>query len=302
MGSNQEQKHEHPTIILFAPESWGTVTRFSKFAHTTFRFRKKTVDALRGVDGHFQKYLTLHRLAERLAPTLGEDLIELEERHYSSCKRSREVAALVETLFCELYSTLDCMREVLRAVLRSPSGKAPQGIPKQKTSKLFSNAADGKLAQEVPAPITAALTQAQSTWFPRLRDIRTHVVHFDVGRCHLGSDDKVFYMNVGLGSNDRAFVIEDVFGRLTEFQEGVNRLLGIVFAVLFKRLDDVRSRQICCLHKSRVYQRMISPREVLDGGTGVCFSYKWFGKDSGLTCPLADSCRAYAQVKSQTST
>jgi hypothetical protein len=298
MAFDQQVSEPPQFVIFFDPESMGAVTRFRYFAHTTYRFRKETQDALRGIEGHFQKYLILRGLAERLIPTLREDMIELKERGYSPAKHSKELAALIETIFCELYSSLDCMREVVRAVFRSLGRKPPQGIPKAKTSKLFSNAAQGKLDPGIPNAIATALTEAHNTWFPQLRGIRTQVTHFDIGSCRIAGDEKVSYVHFGLGSRERAFMIEDVFGRLTEFEIQVNELLGVVFTELLKTLQDIPTEQICGFFEGRLYQRLVSPREAVDRNSGICLSYKWFEQHDLPTCPLANSCGAYAPAKS----
>jgi hypothetical protein len=290
LGTTGSNHHVCPGVL-------GAVTLFARFAHTTYKMRKPSLRALRGVEGHFRKYSTLRTLAERLAPGIREDVAELQERDYTAAPRSREVAAVVESLFCELYASLDCMREVLRAVLRSPQGGALQGIPSKKTSRLFSNAAEGKLASQVPGTIVESLASAQSSWFPELRDLRTNVVHYDVGFCAMTPEGTVSYMSVGLGSGNRAFVIRDVFGRLDELEEQVNGLLGTVFAMLVGTLNDVRTRQTCCIHRGRIYERMVSAQEALQGAPGVCRSYKWFDESVELRCPLSEDCSAYTRAR-----
>lgn len=299
MSSETKVSRVPPIIIMFAPEQWGSVTKFSKFANTTYKFTKKSANALNGIEGHIQKYFTLRTLAERLIPSLQEDLRELEEQRYTPASRSKELAAVIETLFCELYASLDCMREVLRAVLRDQNKKPLQGIPEVKTSRLFSNAAEGKLAPEVPVAISMALASAHNDWFPKLRDIRTGVTHFDVGHCSLGGNKKVNYMNVGLGSRERAYVIEDVFERLTEFEKNVNQLLGVIFTELMQTLEDTPTRQFCCVFEGHIYERSVTPGEAIDNNSGICVSYKWFEKKNSLPCPLARTCKAYNRAKSR---
>ncbi len=98
------------------------------------------------------------------------DREEVRARGYSDAHRSEEFAAVVEEVFGELYSCLDSTRQVLKAVYPKA-----QGNPQDKTSRLFSNAAAGKLDPALPEPIREALAAANADWFPGLRKIRTAV-------------------------------------------------------------------------------------------------------------------------------
>jgi hypothetical protein len=282
---------------MFAPEHWGTLTKFSKFAHSTYTFKGNSGNALRGVEGHFQKYLTLRRLADRLIPILQEDIADLKERNFTTSKRSKELTAIVETLFCELYSTLDCTRDVMKVVLVDKKGKPLQGIPEKKTSTLFKNAADGTLSPDIPSSISNALAEAYNSWFPMLRDIRTWITHFEIGHCWVGKDNKVSYMNAGLGPRSRAFVIEDVFDQASVYEKNVNQFLGIVYGEFLKTLNDIPDRQVCCFGgNDRLYERYVSPKDAVDRNSGVCYSYTWFDKEETLFCPLKLSCKAYERA------
>jgi len=57
-------------VIIFAPDRWGTLTKFRKFAHSTYTFRGKANEALSGIEGHIQKSGILLALAKRLSPDL----------------------------------------------------------------------------------------------------------------------------------------------------------------------------------------------------------------------------------------
>lgn len=156
---------------VFAPELWGEAQRFVRFALHSFEFDKAEAAALEGVVGHFGKAMALTRVGRRLQDGLEADGEEAMTRGYSDAKRSEEFAAVVEEIFGELYACLDTMRQVLKVVYPKA-----QGIP-GKTSRLFFNAAEGKLDREmIPEPIRAALADVHRDWLAGLRRIRTGVI------------------------------------------------------------------------------------------------------------------------------
>lgn len=75
-------------FISFAPEQWGQVQWFRYFHSTTYDLGKTGLNALAAVEGHFQKYLALKGLAQRLAPTLTEGIQELNEHGHTPAIRS----------------------------------------------------------------------------------------------------------------------------------------------------------------------------------------------------------------------
>ncbi|VVE50027.1 hypothetical protein [Pandoraea cepalis] len=98
----------NPTVRVFAPEYWGEVGKFKQFYATTHNFSSATKKAVSGIGGHFDKAIKLHTLAQKLVPSMGIDKSELKEKGYTSATNSQEVSAVIEEVFTELYSTIDC--------------------------------------------------------------------------------------------------------------------------------------------------------------------------------------------------
>jgi hypothetical protein len=281
-----------PFVQTFAPESWGEAEKFVRFAPYTYEFKEAQARALEGVVGHFRKAAALNRVARRLEEGLALDREEARTQGYSDARRSEEFAAVVEEVFGELYACLDCTRQVLKAVY----AKA-QGIPKDKTSRLFENAASGRLDSMVPDAIRLALVQAHDDWFGDLRRIRTAVTHLSPGDCSPGEEEgKVAYFNRALGSPGNSLEIADVWGETERYFAAVNDLLGSVFHELNSTLADQRVQKVCGFYDGRVYQRSVSPVEARDFDSGDCVSYEWFEKDESPTCPMSATCGAYARA------
>jgi hypothetical protein len=288
---SDDKKRSTAHLVHFSPQHWGEVERFTQFWTTTYTFDRMTQKRLRGIGGHFSKAGYLFQLARRLALNLDLDAAELKEHGYSPGHNSNELAAIIESVFCEQYSVLDCCRAVLLGVF--PNHK---GI-KKSTRSTFQNAHKGELDNKVPAPIREALANT-SEWYPNLLQLRDELTHSNVGSCH--HDDRignVVYMHDGLGTPSRSLVIEDVFADLKTYFERINNLLGLVFRELNRTLDDKPVDLICGIFGDRFYQRVVRPSEAIDENGGVCKSYQWFDLEEHSYCPMKDGCQAYARAK-----
>ena len=231
MGANEDKVTT--TIIMFAPDIWGEVLKFRHFANSTYNLPPYADVALAGVDGHYHKYVILMGLAQRLAPKLVEDHEELTNQGYSEATRSHELAAIIDTLFCELYSAVDCTRTVIGSIYRKS-----QNVPTNSTSKLFKNAGKNIIDENVPFEIRNALEDGQNNWFPRLKKIRDAINHSDVGSCS-DHEGKISYYHTRLGTtNYNILVTDDVFQEVSKYADHVNKFLGSVFHSLNGTLDD----------------------------------------------------------------
>lgn len=286
-----ERPPEGPFVQMFAPEHWGTVEKFVRFAPWTYGFSQAQGAALQGVLGHFEKAITLTRVAQRLEEGLALDREEVETTGYSAALRSKEFAAVVEEIFGELYACLDTMRQVLKAVYPKARGI------KDKTSSLFTNAVSGNLDPSLPEPIRSALVEAHDDWFLCLRRIRTAVTHLSPGDCSPREDGKVAYFNSALGTLTNALALDNVWGEIGRYTDAVNGLLGVIFHELNITLKDERAEKVCGVYAERIYQRFVSPMEAVDFHGGVCKSYEWFEKPENPTCPRSGECGAYAQAQ-----
>lgn len=289
---SKEKKRPIENLLYFSPEHWGEVERFFQFWTTTYSFDSMTQKRLRGVVGHYSKAGYLFELAKRLTPNLGLDAKQLEKHGYSPAHNSKELAAVIESVFCEQYSVLDCCRAVLLGVF--PNHK---GI-KKSTRSTFQKAHKGELDNKVPAPIRDAIANTRD-WYPNLLRLRDELTHSNVGSCH--RDDKtviVIYMHDGLGTPSKSLIIEDVFADLKMYFDKINELLGLVFRELNRTLNDKPIELMCGIFGGRFYHRVVRPSEAIDTNGGSCKSYQWFDLEEHPDCPLKDNCQAYIRAKS----
>jgi len=286
---------KNPTnVIIFAPDIWGEVTKFRHFSSSKYRLPPYVIIALSGIEGHFQKYSILMRLAQNMAPKLVEDYEELANQGYSTATRSKELAAIIDTLFCELYSVVDCTRTVLGAIY----GKC-QNVPTKSTSKLFKNAGDDKIDERVPLEIRNALKDGQNDWFPRLKEIRDSINHYAIGSCS-ENEGKISYFHDCLGkTKSNVLVTDNAFQEISKYEGNVNKLLGRIFHSLNLTLSDNETIQICGIFGGLIYQRTVSLSEAKDFNSGSCKSFESFEKGLMPKCPLSSSCGAYTRVLEQ---
>ena len=276
-------------VLIFAPERWSSIAKFRQMMGSPFKVNRELQKGVSSAENHLSKFGVLAGLANRLKERLPEDQAELAEKGYTPAIRSREFAALVESLFCELYAALDGVRRTLYAAYKNV-----KGVQNQSIKKLFERANENKYGPEFPEDIRAALAAAFVSWFPRLRSIRTEVTHGDIGSCHLNEDSgKVFYMHGGLGPATRALVIEDVVAELNQNWASVFELVEDIFRSLCAKLEPVERTAFCGIYKGRCYQRKVAPAADLTFNSGRCRSCAWFENEPGYECPLRHSCGAH---------
>jgi hypothetical protein len=278
-------------VVVFFPPKWGQVDRFSHFCSTTYKFDERTGNILKGIVGHFHKALLLEELAESIAPDLKKDREELNAKGHTGNKNGARLAAVIETICSELYSSVDCTRQVVAEIY-----KGFQGVTSKSTRRFFQNAADGILDPKLPPLIREAFEKAD--WYVELRKLRDAVIHSDVGSCHLDEGSgKISYFNAALRDGDKYLRIEDIFEKISLFQKGVNEFEGKIFHVLNKTLKDDETFQICGFFGGRVYSRFVRPSEAIDFNSGRCDAFNWFEKDGNPRCPFTDQCGAYKKAK-----
>jgi hypothetical protein len=278
--------------LMFAPERWTSITKFRQMMGPPFEINRELQKGVSSAENHLAKFAILAGLAKRLKERLTEDQAELAEKGHTPAIRSKEFAALIEALFCELYAALDGVRRTLYAAY-----KKVKSVQNESTEKLFKRAAENKYGAEFPEEIRAALASAFATWFPKLRSIRREVTHGDIGSCHVNEQTQaVFYMHAGLGSATRALVIDDVVEELNQKLTGVSELIEIIFRYLCSKLQPVERTVFCGIYKGRMYQRDVAPSPDLSFGSGRCKSRAWFEKESEYACPLRQNCGAYQRA------
>lgn len=274
--------------LFFTPDQWSAARRFSQFIGRPFNDRE-VEKGTRSTLSHLNKFDTLAALANRLVPRLSEDQVELERDGHSAAARGREFAALMETLVCELYASLDGVRRAVFGAYRTV-----QAVQNSSTEKLFKRAAEWEYGETFPEEVRAVLASAYSEWFPSLKKLRTELTHGDIGSCHLDANSgAVRYVHGGLGTGSRAMVVEDIVDRVNGFAAGVLRVAEAVFAHLYSNLESDERQIMCGIYKGRIYERLVKPEARLTFNSGQCFSKSWFDLAPGFECPLRSRCGAY---------
>ncbi len=281
------------TVRTFAPEQWGQIDMFTTFFTSSFPDAKPVERrAVSGVGNHFRKAIVLRALALRIAPTLALDHQQLSERGYTSAERATELAAVVESVFTEIYSSVDCARKILSA--RFPV----RGMP-DSTRKTFARAKSMLFDGLLPDGLLAAMKETD--WYEPLRVLRDELTHADLGSVHQDQTSGVFsYMHPGLGTGERAFIIEDIFERMNADIQAVNEFLGKLFVHLNALLQYAPTVQLCGLHQGKALIREIRPEPKLTFDSGKCLAIAWIEVDGKPTCPLL--CGAYWRAKGEMQT
>jgi hypothetical protein len=287
--------------ISFAPHRWGQIRRFILFHNQTYRFTPDEDSALSGADGHFARYMILRGLCIRLVPELVKDYEELLQYGYSSAVNAQELAAIVDSLFCELYSSVDCTRTVIAAVY-----KKHNYVPSGSTSKMFRYANENKMDERVSIEIRKALADGYDDWFQKLKTIRDAINHSSVGECsdlegrHKGElEPKISYYHCNLAKEGNVLVTDDVLKLISDFEVKVNLFLGTVYRALNQTLEDKETTQACGVFNGRFYLRLVSPFKAVDFHSGKCYSRIYFEKEEMPTCPYVDICGAYINSGSE---
>ena len=274
-------------VKMYIPEDWGEIRRFLTFYSTTYEFNNRQIAAAFGIEGQFSRIQLLLNLMENVMPALEEEHKELEEKGISSGFRSKTFSALIESVYIGLYSVLDCLRETLFALYSTS-----RGISGKSTSKLFTNALNDKIEDTVPKPIRKALAECQ--WFPKFQELRTTLIHFNVGSCHYDKSKNVIsYFNEEIFHGGKPLVIEDVGSEIRTLFQNTNELLGKVFKEINSGLDNGKVLTNCGIYKGRIYQRWISTLDHNSFNSGRCQSKEWFDNNENFKCPLAGECGAY---------
>jgi hypothetical protein len=276
-----------PTVRVFAPEYWGEVGKFKQFYATTHDFKPDTKKAVSGIRGHYDKAIKLRALAAKLAPNMSIDNAELQEKGFTAAANSQEVSAVLEEVFTELYSSIDCACNVIATIY-----KRCRNLP-QSTRKLFDRATNGKIG-EFPNELVAAFVKA--VWYNELRMIRDELTHSDIGSCRQAQDGKISYMHTGIKRGDSVLIIPDIFAKLDELFNGVNLFLGDVFQFLNQDLKAEPIDAFCGFFFGRGYARKLVIAEQIDFNSGVCQSRQWFDNEPDFRCPFASTCDAYARA------
>ncbi len=275
------------TIVrTFAPDQWGEVDIFRHFYEGTHNFNTDTKKAVQGVANHFEKALTLYQLSLKLLPNLYLDRQELRNKGYTAAANAKEFSAVLEEVFTELYSSIDCTRKIIVAIY-----KQTRGLP-DSTRKLFRKAQANQLDHNFPNELTRVI--AESNWYEELLAIRDELTHSDIGNCSFDEKtETVTYMHTGIRQQGNPLIIEDVMRKIQYLIESINNFLGKTFHFLNAQLKPTTISQLCGIFFGRAYLRKLSFELPITLNSGICISHTWFDNTPGFKCPLSSTCGAY---------
>ncbi|MBI2769187.1 MAG: hypothetical protein HYX47_06170 [Burkholderiales bacterium] len=277
------------TVRTFVPEQWGEVDFFRLFSGGTHSFSSDTKKAVAGVRNHFEKALTLYRLSQKLQTNLSQDQEELRVKGYTPASNAREFSAVIEEVFTELYSSIDCTRKVLVSIYRNV-----RGMP-DSTRKLFRRVKENQLGADFPGELNQAIGAAD--WYEELLAVRDELTHADIGNCWIDQESKtVTYMHSGINRDGKALVFKDVMRKIGELIDAIYAFLGVLFHFLNSRLRPTTIDQLCGIFYGRAYMRQIPLEVPVTFNSGTCQSRAWFDSEAGYRCPFADSCGAYLRM------
>jgi hypothetical protein len=194
-------------------------------------------------------------------------------------------------VFTELYSSLDCARQVVAAIYKSTC----QGFP-DSTRKTFQNLRDGKLTG---LPETIEETFKRADWYWELLHMRDALTHSDVGMCRASSDTGLIsYSHSGILHRGEELQVTDIFERMEFLGDKVNRFLGEIFHYLYSQLKQEPVMQVCGIFGGRIYHRQVAPEPSLGFHSGVCGTIAYENSVEGRRCPFAGECGAFTRAQS----
>lgn len=288
MSTNTSPPPKAANVRLFAPESWGMVARYSKFYEATHQLSSEARKALRGISGHFDKAVIFRSLASDLRAGVALDVEHLHTHGYTELEHSRKLAAVIESEIQELYSAVDCTRQVVHCLF----SKTCRGFP-ESTRRTFQAIRDGKLTGLAPE---LERTFANAHWYWQLLHMRDALTHSDTGMCRTLDGTTISYSHPGLTQHGQPLEIPDIFQRLESLANSVNQFIGEVFYYLYGQLKQEPVMQICGIFEGRFYFRQVAPLPDLSFHSGVCGTRHYEASAGGRRCPLAEQCGAFTRA------
>ena len=264
------------------------VTRYVKFHESTHQLTKDARRALRGISGHFDKAIIFRSLALDLRAGAALDLENLHAQGHTGLEHSRKLAAVIESEIQELYSVVDCTRQVLYCLFR----KSSRGFP-DSTRKTFQRIKNRELTG-LPSELEAVFLNAH--WYWQLLHMRDALTHSDIGICRATEGDEISYSHDGLSQNGRPMEISDIFQRLEFLATNVNQFTGQIFHYLYQQLQKEAVIQMCGIFEGRAYFRYVPPLLDLTFHSGVCGTRHYEASHGGRRCPLAHQCGAFVRA------
>lgn len=281
-------------LLAFAPERWGQVERFRRLWPSTYKFDLDDIAYVSGVEAHFHKFQVFRGLANELLPKLAKDREELDRDNFTNATEARKLAAVVEAMFGELYSMLDCTRRTLTLIYPKCTPNVDRGL-----GRFLGDASDDAWAPGIPPRLKDSLRD--TSWFSTCLELRNQSVHSDPGNCHADKGGKISYMSskiISEGKGAKAQVVNDILGNLDSWLDAANQTTGRVFRALNETLKDNEVQMPCGIFNFRFYERTVKPSEATTFNGGRCKSRSWFdAAPDENKCPLRDRCGAYRAAK-----
>ena len=276
-------------LLSFVPEQWDVIKVFSTFPLKGTKNTRLLSRGLKSVNDHLEKYRTFAGLANKLIPGFEVDREQVENNGYSPAIHSKEFAAVVESCVCELYSTLDGVRDVIFVIYNDV-----QGVQKKSNEKLYRKASDGEYGDDFPSELNEILAHAYNDWFKNLRDFRTEMTHGSLGSTSMDHETKkIRYFHQGMGKNRNSLIMEDFVEFISALYLKVLNHLNEVFSFLYNTLSLQPTSVRCGIYKGRFYERLVEPERPLTNSSGYCVARQWFDTMPEFKCPLSQDCRAY---------
>lgn len=285
----EEMARVAPPILMFTPDKWGEVDRFTQLHSGTYKLKPREVRVLSGVRAHFHKGLIFKNIANEMRPNLKIDRVELKKQGFTAAEHSKNLSACVEAAVLELYSSVDCTAKVLRSIY----GPTTRGF-KDSTRSLFKAC---EKIKGLPEEIVVEIRNAD--WYSPLLHLRDELTHCDAGKCHFNEDTGlVYYMHTGISKGEDPLIIEDVFSWIEKYFDDVNKFLARIFRFLSSNLSDNPVELMCGMTDGRILLRAVNPSETLTFDNGHCLSHQWFDLPENPSCPFSAQCGAYVRTTS----
>lgn len=272
----------NPTVRTFTPELWKEIDIFRHFHKDTHTLSHDAEKALSGISNHFRKGIILRDLAHKLQANFELDNQELLTQGFTSAINSDEFSAVIEEVFTELYSSIDCTKKVIVFIY-----KKTRSLP-DSTRKLFQRVKDNQLGNDFPTELQAAIKSAE--WYEELRTIRDELTHSDIGVCRQDEETKIIsYTHFGIRKNNSPLTIHNVLKCIEDFILGVHVFLERIFSFLNSQLNNTTIDQLCGFSDGRAYMRRLPLARQIDFNSGICASKHY----ESFACPFTTTCKAY---------
>jgi len=279
--------------LSFLPEKWDSFTKFKSFKCDSPKKYQYYLLGISSINDHKEKFKVLAEITEDIVSGFEIEQKEFEEHGHSTLKYSRRYAAIIECLIMELYAVLDGLKNIIYSLYPKV-----QGIPKDKVSKLFTNAKEGKTGIDFPIKLKDLLVQAHDDWYLILRKYRTLFTHGNLGNCTIDKiNNTISYIHRGLGTSDKKIVIEDITQYVNDSYVNCFTLVNNFFDYFYNNLQMSSTKILCGFYQGLGYQRLIEPEDNLTFNSGICLSSKY-----KTPCPLKDNCQAYNRAIEQKDT